>query len=71
MERFHSNVMSKYKVAVMLNTSQVFVVEADDRAEAIEKISDEWDKGNLELCDPEISEADFSIVGEILDDVPL
>ena len=46
----------------MLNTSQVFVVEASDSIEAIDKVSEAWDKGELELCNPEISEADFAVI---------
>lgn len=55
--------MPKFRVAIFHNSSQVFIVEADNRASAIEKISDDWDNGEIELDNPDICDADFSIIG--------
>lgn len=55
--------MPKFRVAIFQNSSQVFFVEADNRASAIEKISDAWDSSDITLDNPDICEADFSVIG--------
>ena len=54
--------MAKFKIAVTQTFSQVFIVEAQDSSKAIEKISDAWDNGEIELDNPEISDTDFSFI---------
>ena len=55
--------MAKFKVAITRTESQVFTVEANNSAEAIEKISDAWNEGCIELDNPEITDTDFSFIG--------
>ena len=55
--------MPKFKVAIIRTETQSFTVEAQNSSEAIEKISDAWDNGELELDDPDISDTDFSLIG--------
>ena len=55
--------MPKFKVAIIRTETQSFIVEAQNSSEAIEKISDAWDNGELELDDPDISDTDFSLIG--------
>lgn len=55
--------MSKFKVAITRTESQVFTIEAQDSTEAVEKISDAWDDGRIELDNPEITDTDFSLIG--------
>ena len=56
--------MAKFKVAITRTESQIFTVEANNSAEAIEKISDAWDNGELELDNPDTSDTDFSLIGQ-------
>lgn len=60
--------MPNFKVAVILNLSQVFIVKADNPEQAIEKISDAWDNNKIELDNPDYSEADFSFISNARDD---
>ena len=60
--------MPNFKVAVILNSSQVFIVKADNPVQAIEKISDAWDNNKIELDNPDYPEADFSLIGNASDD---
>ena len=55
--------MAKFKVAIIRTETQVFTVEAENSTEAIEKISDAWDNGTIELDNPDTSDTDFSIIG--------
>ncbi len=55
--------MAKFKVAITRTESQVFTIEAQDSAEAVEKVSDAWDDGRIELDNPEITDTDFSLIG--------
>ena len=55
--------MPNFRVAIFKTSSQIFIVEADNRAKAIKKISDAWDNGIIDLDNPDISEADFSLIG--------
>ena len=59
--------MAKFKVAIIRTETQVFTVEAENSTEAIEKISDAWDYGNIELDNPDISDTDFSLIGQVDD----
>lgn len=55
--------MAKFRVAITLVSSGVFIVEAQNGAEAIEKISDAWDNSLIEIDEPDMSDADFSLIG--------
>ena len=55
--------MPKFRVAIIRTETQVFTVEARNSSEAIEKISDAWDNGELELDVPDICDTDFSLIG--------
>lgn len=55
--------MPKFKVAVIVNSSQVFTVEADDPELAVEKISHAWDNSLISIDNPDSSEADFAVIG--------
>lgn len=55
--------MPKFRVAIIRTEKQSFIVEALNNSEAIEKISDAWDNGELELDDPDTSDTDFSLIG--------
>ena len=55
--------MAKFKVAITRTETQVFTVEAKDSAKAIEKISDAWNEGRIELDNPELCDTDFSLIG--------
>ena len=54
--------MAKFKVAITRTETQVFTVEAHDSAEAVEKVSDAWDEGLIELDDPDTCDTDFSLI---------
>ena len=55
--------MAKFTVAITHTETQVFTVEARDSTEAVEKISDAWDNGCIELDTPELCDTDFSFIG--------
>ena len=55
--------MAKFRVAIIRTETQVFIVEAQNSTEAIEKISDAWDNGDIELDYPDTSDTDFSLIG--------
>lgn len=55
--------MAKFKVGIIRTETQVFTVEAENSTEAIEKISDAWDNGEIELDNPYTSDTDFSLIG--------
>ncbi len=55
--------MAKFKVAITRTESQVFTIEADSNAEAVERISEAWDEGRIELDNPELCDTDFSLIG--------
>ena len=55
--------MAKFSVAIIRTETQVFTVEAENSSEAIEKISDAWDEGMIELVDPDTCDTDFSLIG--------
>ena len=55
--------MTKFKVAITRTESQVFTIEADSSAEAVERISDAWDEGRIELDNPELCDTDFYFIG--------
>lgn len=55
--------MAKFSIAINRTETQVFTVEAQNCTEAVEKISDAWDNGKIELDNPDISDTDFSIIG--------
>lgn len=55
--------MPKFRVAIIRTETQSFIIEAQNSSEAIEKISDAWDNGELELDDPDTSDTDFSLIG--------
>ena len=55
--------MPKFRVAIIRTETQVFIVEAQNNSEAIEKISYAWDNGNIELDNPDTSDTDFSLIG--------
>ena len=55
--------MPKFRVAIIHTETQSFTVEAQNSSEAIEKISDAWDNGDIELDNPDISDTDFSLIG--------
>ncbi len=59
--------MAKFKVAVTHTETQVFIIEAECSEEAIEKISDAWDNGELELDNPEVSDSDVLFIGRTED----
>ncbi len=54
--------MAKFSVAIIRTETQVFTVEAENSSEAIEKISDAWDEGMIELVDPDTCDTDFSLI---------
>ena len=47
----------------MRTETQIFIVEAHNFSEAVEKISDAWGNEEIELDDSDISDTDFSIIG--------
>ena len=55
--------MPKFRVAIIRTETQVFIVEAQNNSEAIEKISYAWDNGDIELDNPDTSDTDFSLIG--------
>ena len=55
--------MPKFRVAIIRTETRSFIVEAENSTEAIEKISDAWDNGDIELDNPYTSDTDFSIIG--------
>ena len=55
--------MPKFRVAIIRTETQVFIVEAQNSTEAIEKISDAWDNGEAELDNLDTSDTDFSLIG--------
>lgn len=55
--------MPQFNVAVIVNSSQVFTVEADNPEHAIDKISYAWDNSLISLDNPDSSEADFAVIG--------
>ena len=55
--------MAKFKVAITRNETQVFTIEADNSAEAVERISEAWNEGRIELDSPELCDTDFSLIG--------
>ncbi len=59
------DVASESSFSSRKSLSQVFAVEADDSAEAIERISDAWDNGRIELDNPELCDTDFSLLGRV------
>ena len=61
--------MPKFRVAIIRTETQSCIVEAKNSSEAIEKISDAWDNGELELDDPDISDTDFSLIGRAEENV--
>ena len=61
--------MPKFSVAIIRTEAQSFIVEAQNSTEAIEKISDAWDNGELELDDPDTSDTDFSLIGRAEENV--
>ena len=54
--------MHKFRVAIIRTETQSFTVEARNSTEAIEKISDAWDNGDIELDYPDTSDTDFSLM---------
>ena len=55
--------MGKFSVAIIRTETQVFTVDAENSSEAIEKVSDAWDEGMIELVDPDTCDTDFSLIG--------
>ena len=55
--------MAKFRVAIIRTETQVFTIEAQNNSEAVEKISDAWDEGVIELVDPDTCDTDFSLIG--------
>ena len=55
--------MAKFSVAIIRTETQVFTVDAENSSEAIEKVSDAWDEGMIELVDPDTCDTDFSLIG--------
>ena len=55
--------MPKFSVAIIRTETQVFIIEAENGSEAIERISDAWDNGVIELDNPDTSDTDFSLIG--------
>lgn len=66
--RYRSN-MAKFKVAIIHTEAQAFIVEAQNSSEAVEKISDAWDNGDVELDDPDTSDTDFFLIGRTEENV--
>ena len=54
--------MAKLRVAIIHTETQVFIVEAQNSTEAIEKISDAWDYGEIKLDDPDTSNTNFFLI---------
>ena len=55
--------MAKFRIAIIHTEAQSFIVEAQNSSEAVEKISDAWDNGDVELDDPDTSDTDFFLIG--------
>jgi hypothetical protein len=53
----------KFRVAVIRAEAQIFIIEAENSTEAVEKISDAWYNGTIELNNPDTSDTDFSFIG--------
>ncbi|MBQ3757844.1 MAG: hypothetical protein II876_00135 [Synergistaceae bacterium] len=53
----------KFKVAITNTETQIFTVEAQDSAEAVERISNAWDERRIELDNPGLCDTDFSLIG--------
>ena len=56
--------MPKFRVAIIRTETQSFIVEAEHSIEAVEKVSDAWDNGDIELDNPDICDTDFSLIGQ-------
>ena len=59
--------MAKFRVAIYRTEAQAFIVEAENSTEAVDKVSDAWDNGTIELDNPNISDTDFSLIGRAED----
>ena len=55
--------MPKFSVAIIRTETQSFIVEAEHSIEAVEKVSDAWGDGDIELDNPDTSDTDFSLIG--------
>ena len=55
--------MAKFSVAIIRTETQVFTVDAENSSEAIEKVSDAWNEGLIELDNPDTCDTDFSLIG--------
>lgn len=55
--------MAKFRVALIRIETQTFTIEAENSADAVDKISDAWDNGELELDNPELCDTDFFLIG--------
>ena len=66
--RYRSN-MAKFKVAIIHTEAQAFIVEAENGSEALDKLSDAWDNGEIELDDPDNCDTDFFLIGRTEENV--
>ena len=55
--------MPKFRVAIIRTETQSFIVETENCSEAVEKVSDAWNNGEIELDNPDVSDTDFSLIG--------
>ena len=55
--------MAKFKVAIIHTEAQAFIVEALNSSEAVDRLSNAWDNGDVELDDPDTCDTDFFIIG--------
>lgn len=55
--------MAKFRIAIIHTEAQAFIVEALNSSEAVDKLSDAWDKGEIELDNPDNCDTDFFLIG--------
>ena len=55
--------MAKFSVAIIHTATQGFTVEVQNSSDAVEKVSDAWDEGLIELENPDTSDTDFYLIG--------
>ena len=55
-------IMTKFKVAITQNLSQVFTVDAHNAEQAVNKISEAFENGVITLNAPDFYETDFIVI---------
>ncbi len=61
--------MPKFRVAIIRTETHVFVIESQNSSEAVEKVSDAWDEGLIDIDNLDTSDTDFSLIGRANENV--